>query len=270
MFSKKIYKSFINKLVIAKELRQILVNQLINRETVLYRNNMRLFADHRLIVALDLPNVQLALNLVEKLDKYASFYKVGLSMVPIGGFDLVRKLKDNGKRVFLDLKLFDIGSTIERTVKNLDTLDVDFFTVHGDPFVVEAAAQSKKNEYTKILAVTILTSLSRYDLNQALIKKGSLENLAIERASKAFDAGADGIICSPNEARLIRNIPESSGKLIVTPGVRLPGSNINDQKRTATPKESFQNGADFVVLGRPIYQAKDPVETVQKILASIK
>lgn len=214
--------------------------------------------DDRLIVALDVPNALDGLELVKRLGDAVAFYKIGLGMLTGGGLGLADELKQAGKRVFLDMKLFDIGATVERAVRGLAQYDLDFLTVHGDPHVVRAAVAGRGHRATRILAVTILTSLDRGDLDAGLIKAGNLGDLVLERAQNAFAAGADGVIASPQEAALIRALPGAAGKLIVTPGVRPKGSASNDQKRTTTPAEAIRNGADHIVIGRPIWQAKDP------------
>ncbi len=227
-------------------------------------------ADERLIVALDMPDVLAGLHLVEKLGETVSFYKIGLGMLTGGGLALARELKDElGKRVFLDLKLFDIGATVENAVRGLAQFDLDFLTVHGDPGVVAAAATGKRGANMKILAVTILTSLDRADLDAALIKSGDLSDLVVERATRAFAAGADGVIASPREAAAIRALPQARGKLIVTPGVRPAGAAMGDQKRVLTPAEALQNGADHIVIGRPIWQAADPAAAARTILSQL-
>lgn len=226
--------------------------------------------DDRLIVALDLPNALLALNLAECLGDSVSFYKIGLGLLTGGGLALADELKQAGKRIFIDLKLFDIGATIERAVDGLAQYELDFLTVHGDPHVVRAAVAGRGEHSTKILAVTILTSLDRTDLDSALIKPGNLADLVTERARLAFDAGADGVIASPNEATLIRALPEATGKLIVTPGIRPQGSDKGDQKRITTPAAAIRNGANHIVVGRPVWQAKDPKQAALAILKELK
>ena len=182
-------------------------------------------SDDRLIVALDVPNAIAGLELAAKLGNAVSFYKIGLGMLTGGGLALAQELKDeHGKRIFLDMKLFDIGATVEAAVRGLAQFDLDFLTVHGDPHVVRAAKEGAANSDMKILAVTILTSLDRADLDASLLKAGDVQELVIERAARAFEAGADGVIASPQEAALIRALPEATGKLIVTPGVRPAGA----------------------------------------------
>ena len=223
--------------------------------------------DDKLIVALDVPNALAGLKLAQKLDDSVSFYKIGLSMLTGGGLALANELKsEHGKRIFLDMKLFDIGATVENAVRALAQYDIDFLTVHGDPHVVSAAKEGASKSNMKILAVTILTSLDRNDLDASLIKAGDIQHLVIERAERAFEAGANGVIASPQEANLIRALPSSKGKLIVTPGVRPKGASLNDQKRITTPSEAIRNGADHIVVGRPIWQSKNPRQAAMAII----
>jgi len=215
--------------------------------------------DDRLIVALDVPDALSGLRLAESLGDTVSFYKIGLGMLTTGGLALASELKqDHGKRIFLDMKLFDISATVERAVRGLTQFDIDFLTVHGDPHVVRAAKEGARGSGLKILGVTILTSLERGDLDDCLIREGNMADLVTERAARALRAGADGVIASPHEAGAIRALSEAQGKLIVTPGVRPAGSNADDQKRIATPEMAIQAGADHIVVGRPIWQAADP------------
>ncbi len=224
--------------------------------------------DDRLIVAIDLPNVVQGLALADRLGDAVGFYKIGLGMLTGGGLALANELKhERGKRVFLDLKLYDIGATIEAAVRGIAAHGPDFLTVHGDPQVVRAASQTKGQ--MRILAVTILTSLDRADLDANLIRPGDLLEITLERAARALDAGADGVIASPQEAALIRALPQATGKLIVTPGVRPAGTALGDQKRTATPAQALRNGADHIVIGRPIWAAQDPLAAARAIIASL-
>lgn len=190
-------------------------------------------------------------------------------MLTGGGLALANELKASGKRIFLDMKFFDIGATVERAVVGIAQYDLDFLTVHGDPHVVSAAVAGRGGTDLKILAVTILTSLDRSDLDDCLIQSGDIQKLVIERARLAFIAGADGVISSPQEAALIRALPEANGKLIVTPGVRPAGTALGDQKRVATPTSAISDGADHIVVGRPIIQAENPTEVTRAILAEL-
>ncbi|MBD9528001.1 MULTISPECIES: orotidine-5'-phosphate decarboxylase [Paracoccus] len=226
--------------------------------------------DDRLIVALDVPNALAGLDLAEKIGDAASFYKIGLGMLTGGGLALANELKqEHGKRIFLDMKFFDIGATVEAAVRGIAQYDLDFLTVHGDPHVVRAAKQGAAGSNLKILAVTILTSLDRADLDAGLIVPGDVTEIVTTRAARAFEAGADGVIASPREAALIRALPESAGRLIVTPGVRPAGSDAGDQKRIETPATAIANGADHIVVGRPIWQAADPRAAAQAIVAEL-
>ncbi|MFQ3349190.1 MAG: orotidine-5'-phosphate decarboxylase [Paracoccaceae bacterium] len=225
-------------------------------------------ADDRLIVALDVPNIVQGLELASRLGDAVSFYKIGLGILTGGGLALANELKaEHGKRIFMDLKLFDIGVTIEAAVRGLAQYDLDFLTIQGDPQVVRAAAEGKGASNLKILAVTILTSLDRADLDANLIRPGDLADITIERAARALEAGADGVISSPNEAAAIRTLPQAAGKLIVTPGVRPAGAAGGDQKRIATPRAALENGADHIVIGRPVWRANDPRQAVLDLLA---
>ncbi|WP_375554599.1 orotidine-5'-phosphate decarboxylase [Roseovarius mucosus] len=227
--------------------------------------------DDRLIVALDVPSALEGLQLAEQLGASVGFYKIGLGMLTGGGLALANELKtEQGKRIFLDMKLFDIGATIEAAVRGLAQFDLDFLTVHGDPHVVRAAKEGASGKPMKILAVTILTSLDRADLDAGMIKSGDLPDLVAERAGRAFDAGADGVIASPQEAAMIRALPEAKGRLIVTPGVRPEGSALGDQKRVATPAQAIADGADHIVVGRPIWAAQDPRAAAEAILSQLR
>lgn len=227
-------------------------------------------ADDRLIVALDVPNALAGLDLAQRLGDSVSFYKIGLGMLTGGGLALANELKqDHGKRIFLDMKLFDIGATVEAAVRGLAQFDLDFLTVHGDPHVVRAAKEGAAGSHLKILAVTILTSLDREDLDASLIQPGDVSDLVQTRAARAFEAGADGVIASPQEAAGIRALPEAAGRLIVTPGVRPAGAALGDQKRVATPANAIVNGADHLVVGRPVWQAEDPRAAAEAILSEM-
>ncbi|MGI9391029.1 MAG: orotidine-5'-phosphate decarboxylase [Boseongicola sp.] len=228
-------------------------------------------SDDRLIVALDVPNALDGHALVARLGDAVSFYKIGLGMLTGGGLALANELKaEHGKRIFMDLKLFDIGATVETAVRGLAQFDLDFLTVHGDPHVVTAAKEGAGDSRMKILAVTVLTSLEREDLDAAQIKDGSIPDLVEERADRAFEAGADGVIASPQEARRIRALESASGRLIVTPGVRPAGAALGDQKRVMTPAEAIAEGADHVVVGRPVHRADDPRAVALEIIREMQ
>ena len=227
--------------------------------------------DDRLIVALDVADAHTGLQLAGRLGDAVSFYKIGLGMLTGGGLALANELKqEHGKRIFLDMKLFDIGATVEAAVRGLAQFDLDFLTVHGDPHVIRAAREGAAGTDMKILGVTILTSLDRGDLDDSMIRNGEIADLVVERAARAFEAGADGVISSPHEAAAIRALPEAEGRLIVTPGVRPAGAELGDQKRVMTPAQAIANGADHVVVGRPICKAPDPMEAATRILAEMR
>ena len=225
--------------------------------------------DDRLIVALDVPDALAGLALAEKLGDAVGFYKIGLGMLTGGGLALANELKqEHGKRIFLDMKLFDIGATVEPAVRGLAQYDIDFLTVHGDPHVVRAAKEGAAGSKMQILGVTILTSLERADLDAGMMQAGDLHDITVERAARAFEAGADGIICSPREAQAIRALPDA--RLIITPGVRPSGASLGDQKRVETPASAIAAGADHIVVGRPVWQAADPRAAAQTILSEIR
>ena len=227
-------------------------------------------ADDRLIVALDVPNALQALALTERLGDSVSFYKIGLGMLTGGGLALANELKqEHGKRIFLDMKLFDIGATVEAAVRGLAQYDLDFLTVHGDPHVVKAAKNGAGGKDMKILAVTILTSLDRADLDDGMMRDGSVADIVVERARRAFEAGPDGVIASPPEAARIRALPEAKGRLIVTPGVRPTGAALGDQKRVATPAQAISDGANHIVVGRPVWAAQYPAQAAKAIIAEL-
>ncbi|MDN5785794.1 orotidine-5'-phosphate decarboxylase [Pseudorhodobacter sp.] len=227
-------------------------------------------ADDRLIVALDVPNVVHGMELAQRIGDAVSFYKIGLGMLTGGGLALANELKqEHGKRIFLDMKFFDIGATVEAAVRGIAQFDLDFLTVHGDPQVVRAAKEGAAGTNLKILGVTILTSLDRADLDANLIKPGALAEITLERAQNALEAGADGVIASPHEAAMIRALPIAKGRLIVTPGVRPTGADWGDQKRVATPAQAIADGADHIVVGRPIWQHADPHLAANAVLAEL-
>lgn len=226
-------------------------------------------AQDHLIVALDMPTVEEARRLVAELGDTVSFYKVGLELLFVGGLDLARDLRRQGKRVFLDMKLLDIGNTVERAVANATELDVTFLTVHGhDLKTLRAAVAGRASGKVKLLAVTVLTNLTADDLKQ----QGSgiaPADLVLRRAELAYAAGFDGVIASGQEAQRIR---EAVGPkfLIVTPGIRLVGSTTDDQERVMTPDNAIAAGANHIVVGRPITQADNPKAAAEKFLACIE
>ncbi len=225
-------------------------------------------AQDHLIVALDMPTLEEARRLVGELGETVSFYKVGLELLFAGGLDLARDLRRQGKRVFLDMKLLDIGNTVERAVANATELDVTFLTVHGhDLKTLRAAVSGRGNGKVKLLAVTVLTNLTAEDIHQQGSQFTPAE-LVLRRAELAYAAGFDGVIASGQEARRIR---EATGPkfLIVTPGIRLIGSTTDDQERVMTPENAIAAGANHIVVGRPITQADNPKAAAEKFLECI-
>lgn len=211
----------------------------------------------RLIVALDTPTAAEARALVTALGDSIGFYKIGLELVMNGGFDLARGLIADGKRVFLDMKLLDISNTVEKATANAAALGVTFLTVHGtDTKTLAAAVKGRGDSPLKLLAVTVLTSLTQDDLAEQGISKAPAD-LVLHRARLAKAAGFDGVIASGQEAAPLRQaVPKDF--LIVTPGIRMAGGTAGDQARVTTPHKAITDGADYLVVGRPITEAKDP------------
>jgi len=223
--------------------------------------------DQRLIVALDVPDVAQAQSLVDRLGDEVSFYKLGLELFMTDGyFGLVDWLADRGKKVFVDLKFFDVPETVRAAVRGLRDRRVTFATVHGNQAMLEAAGKEKGD--VKILAVTALTSLDRGDLDD-LGFKCDVEELVLSRARRALEAGCDGVISSGLEARALRR-ELGSRLLVVTPGIRpVENRTTDDQKRIVGLEQAFANGADYIVVGRPIRQAPDPREAARALQATI-
>ncbi|PVM73785.1 orotidine-5'-phosphate decarboxylase [Caulobacter radicis] len=221
-------------------------------------------ADPRLIIPLDLPTVADARKMVERIDDAASFYKIGLELLATDGMAFAGDLKKAGKQVFLDWKLHDIGATVERSARVLAGAGCDLLTVHAEPQVMQAAVRAKAGSDLKILAVTVLTSLTDADL----IEMGyafSARALVERRIRQASECGVDGIVSSPHEAALAREIG-GPDFLVVTPGVRPFWAAKNDQARAATPADALKAGASHLVCGRPITAANDPREAALKVI----
>lgn len=223
----------------------------------------------RLIVALDVPTTDQASAIVKNLGDAVSFYKIGMQLQFAGGIAFVDQLISRNKKVFLDSKLFDIDETISRAVENVARMGVYFLTVHGNGKTIRAAVHGRGTTDLKILSVTVLTSLDAADMADLGYEGVNIEKLALFRAGKALEAGADGVITSGKEAAAIREMAGSK-LTIVTPGVRPDGTPINDQKRVVTPREAIRNGADYVVVGRPVLQASDPRKMAEGILGEIE
>lgn len=228
-------------------------------------------ADPRLIVPLDLPTVDDARDMVQRLGDAVSFYKIGLELLASDGMTLARDLKASGKSIFLDWKLHDIGATVERSARVLAQSGCDLLTVHAEPQVMNAAVKARGDSSLKILAVTVLTSLTDADLIEMGYAFGA-RDLVERRVRQAIECGVDGIVSSPHEAALAREIAKEAARpdfLIVTPGVRPFWSAKNDQARAATPEAAIRAGASHLVCGRPITAANDPREAALKVAAEI-
>jgi len=220
----------------------------------------------RLIVALDVSSVEEAQALVTRLGDAASFYKIGYQLAYAGGLGYVATLVGAGKRVFLDLKLHDIGHTVAQGVKSVAKSGASFLTVHGYPQTMKAAADAREGDL-RILAVTVLTSYDDTDLAAAGYDF-AVADLVAERAAQARDIGVDGVVCSAEEAVKIRDIV-GTRLALVTPGIRPAGAEAGDQKRIMTPAAAIAAGADYLVVGRPIVAATDPKAAAQAIVAEI-
>jgi orotidine-5'-phosphate decarboxylase len=221
----------------------------------------------RLIVALDLPSVAIAEDMVARLGDSVSFYKIGYQLGYAGGLAFAERLAKSGKKTFLDLKLHDIGNTVGKGVESVIKLGATFLTVHAYPQTMKAAAAARRGTGLKILAVTVLTSYDQNDLAEAGYA-GSVADLVRTRAAQARDIGIDGIVCSPEEAASVRAIV-GGDMVLVTPGIRPAGADAGDQKRIMTPSRAIAAGSDYLVVGRPITAAADPKAAAQAIAAEI-
>ncbi|MET0631417.1 MAG: orotidine-5'-phosphate decarboxylase [Xanthobacteraceae bacterium] len=221
----------------------------------------------RLIVALDLPDVDAAEAMIARLGDSVTFYKIGYQLGYAGGLPLVRKLADAGKKVFADLKMHDIGNTVARGVESVAKLGATFLTVHAYPQTMQAAAEASRGSALKILAVTVLTSYDDEDLKSAGYQLG-VSDLVEVRAQQAQALGIDGLVCSAEEAAKLRRII-APGMTLVTPGIRPAGSATGDQKRIMTPARAIAEGADYLVVGRPVMEAADPKAAAEAIVAEI-
>ncbi len=221
----------------------------------------------RLIVALDVESVDAARALVATLGDAVSFYKIGMELAYAGGLALAAELKRGGKRVFLDLKLHDIGATVERATRQIARLGVDFLTIHAFPQTMQAAKAGAGASPLRLLAVTVMTSYDDADLQEAGYALGVTE-LVTQRAVQARSASIDGLILSPLELVPIRALV-GPDMLLVTPGVRPAGADAGDQKRIMTPAQAVRAGADHLVVGRPITRSPDPRSAAERIVAEI-
>jgi orotidine-5'-phosphate decarboxylase len=227
--------------------------------------------DPRLICALDVPTTEEARALADRIQDAVGFYKIGLQLFATDGMALARELKAEGRRVFLDWKLHDIGATVEKAAASLAGAGCDLLTVHARPQVMAAARRGAGDSGLKVLGVTVLTSLSAEDVaaDDHSLSPAELVEL---RVRQALDAGIDGVVSSPQEARRVREIATAAGRpefLIVTPGIRPVGASMDDQSRAATPEQALRDGATHLVVGRPITAAADPREAALAVAESI-
>jgi orotidine-5'-phosphate decarboxylase len=229
---------------------------------------LSLDARERLIVALDVPSVASAEAMVTRLGDSVWFYKIGYQLAFAGGLPFAAGLIAAGKQVFLDLKLHDIGNTVTKGVESVAQLGATFLTVHAYPQTMKAAVEGKQGSRLRILAVTVLTSYDDADLAAAGYEMNVTE-LAAARAAQARDTGVDGLVCSAEEAATLRDIA-GPGMVLVTPGIRPAGSASGDQKRIMTPARAIEAGADYLVVGRPIVEARDPKAAADAIVAEIE
>jgi orotidine-5'-phosphate decarboxylase len=221
----------------------------------------------RLIVSLDLPALEPAEAMIARLGDSVTFYKIGYQLVYAGGLSLARQLRAAGKKVFIDVKLHDIGNTVTRGVESLSALGATFLTVHAYPQTMQAAVEGRGDAGLKILAVTVLTSYSEADVQEAGYRHTIADLVAI-RARQAKAIGVDGLVCSPEEVAALRGIVGDTMSL-VTPGIRPAGAAVGDQKRVMTPARAIAAGADYLVVGRPIVEASDPKAAADSIQAEI-
>lgn len=221
----------------------------------------------RLIVALDLPTVRAAEDMVERLGDAVSFYKIGYQLAFAGGLPLADALVRAGKRVFLDMKLHDIGNSVAKGVENVARMGATFLTVHAFPQTMKAAVDARRGSSLRILAVTVLTSYDDVDLAESGYTM-TVDDLVGRRAVQAHDAGVDGLVCSPEEAAPLRLIV-GADMALVTPGIRPAGIARGDQKRVSTPRQAITAGADYLVVGRPVVETNDPKASAEAIVAEI-
>lgn len=221
----------------------------------------------RLIVGLDVATTEEAESLVQRLGDSVTFYKIGFELAVAGGLVLAEKLAYSGKKVFVDLKLHDIGATVEKATRNVARLGASILTVHAYPQTLRAAAEGRGDSGLKVLGVTVLTSWDASDVAEAGFSEGP-EELVARRVRQTRDAGVDGVICAPTDLAAVRRIAPSPF-LAVTPGVRPAGAALGDQKRVATPGDAIRAGADRLVVARPVIAAPDPRAAADAIVAEI-
>jgi orotidine-5'-phosphate decarboxylase len=234
--------------------------------------NTRIDARDRLIVALDVADTEAARKLIADLGDTVRFYKIGLSLQGAGGVhELINYLNDTGKKVFLDYKYYDIPETIAKAVGRAAKLGVSFLTIHGSSAIIRAAVRAKGDSDLKLFTVTVLTSMDIDDIREMGYSDHTVEDLVLYRSRMALDAGCDGVITSGREVKKIKDL--TAGKLLaVTPGIRPEGSGADDQKRITTPGQAIGDGADYLVIGRPITQPGEgaPKQAAQAIVEEMQ
>lgn len=232
-----------------------------------------LVCDPRLIVGLDLPSVEAADALVDRVGDVVEFYKVGLTLLARpGGVDFAHRLRARGKKVFQDWKLHDIGAQVEGAARSVAEGGCDLLTVHAEPQVMRAAVKGRGTHGTRILAVTVMTSLSDADLREIGYSSGAAELVEV-RVRQALDCGVDGVVSSPLEAARMKEIALAAGRpdfLIVTPGVRPAGGDRGDQQRVATPTDALRAGATHLVVARPVIADENPLMAAARIAAEME
>jgi len=224
--------------------------------------------EERLIVALDVPTIAEARSVADELRDVVRFFKIGLQLFPLGGVKLAHELIGRGDKIFLDFKFYDIGETVRNAVVSAATIGANFLTVHGEREILRAAVAGRGNSDLKILCVTVLTNLDQAALLE-MGYAGAVEELVLKRALIAKQEGCDGVIASGSEAAKLR-AALGPDMLIVTPGIRPAGAAAGDQKRVMTPAQALRAGADYLVIGRPIVQAKDRRQASEAILAEMR
>lgn len=221
--------------------------------------------NERIIFALDVSTSEEAKQWVETLETHTKFFKVGLQLFLVGGFEIIEWILKRDLKVFMDLKFFDVPETVKLAVRTLTDKGVSFATVHGNDAILRAAVEAAQG--VQILAVTVLTSLDEADI-RALGFKCSVQDLVLLRARRAVEIGCSGVISSGIEAPMIRK-ELGDNFLVVVPGIR-PAKNVDDQKRTVDASKAFENGADYIVVGRPVRDAADPVAVIKDMQAQIQ
>jgi orotidine-5'-phosphate decarboxylase len=237
-------------------------------------SKVRVDAGQRLIFPLDVSTVDAAKQWIRDLDGIVSFFKIGLELYVASGVSLIPYLIENKKKVFLDLKYYDVPETVKRAVKQVANLGVSFLTVHGNGKIIQAAVEGRGASDLKLLSVTVLTCLDDEDMKEFGFAC-TVPDLVLHRARKALEAGCDGVISSPQEAEKVRDlaamIKGSNNKfLVVTPGVRPGNSSTDDHKRLARPLDAIRAGADYLVIGRPIREAANPQQAARDIVTEMQ